>query len=153
MPAALATETPRPGWKSTPWVIGTWPMCSTPPIKYTSPMPVWMARTASCSACIDEPQRRFTVTAGTECGIPASKAALRATLKPCSNVCCTQPQITSSMSLGFSAGLRSKMPRITAADKASARTLRNMPALERPIGVRIQSTITAVFICHFSAMG
>lgn len=39
-------------------------------------------RAASCSACIDEPHRRFTVTAGTGGGISASSAALRAMLKP-----------------------------------------------------------------------
>ena len=101
---------------------------------------------AWCNASIEEPHKRLTVTPAIDFGKPASNDALRAILKPCSLVCFTQPQITSSISSGFNAGLRTKICFIKCADNASARTLRKTPALERPIGVRMQSTITTSFI-------
>ena len=55
----------------------------------------------------------------------------------------TQPQITSSTSAGFTLSLRSSKPVIKRADISSARVLRCMPPLERPIGLRPKSTITA----------
>ena len=99
--------------------------------------------TAPWSAVIDEPHSRFTVCAPTSLGIGVSSWAKRATLKACSSVCCTQPQITSSISAGSSSGLRRRSAFITSAESVSARTLRNIPPFERPIGVRTASTTTA----------
>src|SRR5574340_982554 len=52
----------------------------------------------------------------------------------------------SSISTGSISGLRRSSACITSADRVSARTLRNMPPLERPIGVRTASTTTTSFI-------
>ena len=101
---------------------------------------------ASCKACIDEPHKRLTVTAPTVFGISVNNCALRAMLKPCSLVCLTLPQIISSINEGSKLGLRTNNCCIKCADKPSARTLRKTPALERPIGVRIQSTMTTSFM-------
>ena len=121
-------------------------MCSTPPIMYISPRPLIIPLVASCNACIEEPHKRLTVTAPVVRGIWVSNWALRAMLKPCSLVCCTQPQIMSSISAGSTPGLRSSNAVISAADIVSARTFLNTPAFERPIGVRTQSITTTSFI-------
>ena len=60
---------------------------------------------AVCSAVIDEPQRRLTVCALTSLGIGVRSCAKRATLKACSSVCCTQPQMMSSISAGIDLGV------------------------------------------------
>src|SRR5699024_8065772 len=117
-------------------------MCSTPPQMNTLSMPALIWPTASWMACMEEPHRRLTVLPATLCGNPAKSSALRAMLKPCSLVCCTQPQITSSTVSGSTAGLRSSSALISAADSVSARVLRNMPPLERPMAVRTASTMT-----------
>src|SRR5471030_373861 len=67
---------------------------------------------------------------------------MRAMFQPCSRVWFTQPQITSSTSFGSTLTLRSSNLLIRCADMSSARVLRCMPPLERPIGVRPKSTIT-----------
>ena len=101
---------------------------------------------AACSAVMDEPQRRFTVCALTSLGMGVSSCAKRATLKACSSVCCTQPQMMSSISAGTTSGLRRRSALMTSAERFSARTLRNMPPFERPIGVRTASTTTTSFM-------
>ncbi len=142
-PAALAACLDKAGLISIPWVMGMWPRCSTPPTTNMSPFPVMIACTALCNADMDEPQRRLTVWPGTSCGITDSNAAMRATLTPCSRVWLTQPHRTSSTSAGSSLGLRANRPLISAADMSSARVWRKQPFLDRPIGVRAKSTITA----------
>ena len=47
---------------------------------------------------------RFSVTAGTSTGQPASKTANRPTLAPCSPVCVTAPVMTSSTLAGAKSG-------------------------------------------------
>ncbi|CRQ14432.1 Uncharacterised protein [Enterobacter cloacae] len=142
MPEALAAYRDRCGFGSTPCIMPTWPMCSTPPMTNTSPLPVWIAWAAVCSALIDEPHRRLTVCAALVCGIWVISDAMRAMFQPCSRVWLTQPQITSSTSAGSTFGLRSSSLLIRCADMVSARVLRCMPPLERPIGVRPKSTMT-----------
>ena len=71
-------------------------MLSTPPAMTTSASPVAMERAAIATASSPEPQRRLTVTPGTVTGIPASKAAMRATLRLSSPAWFAQPRITSS---------------------------------------------------------
>src|SRR5690554_2299134 len=139
---AFAEYLEAAGLWSKPVVMGTWPMCSTPPTMNTSPLPVMMAWAAVWMALMAEPHRRLTVWAADSCGIRVSREICRATLKPCSLVWFTQPQITSSTSFGSSLGLRSNSASISAADRVSARTLRKQPFLARPIGVRTQSTTT-----------
>jgi hypothetical protein len=62
-PAAFATCLLMEGLGSTPWVMGMWPMCSTPPTMKTSPLSVMIAMAAVCSALMEEPQRRLIVWA------------------------------------------------------------------------------------------
>src|SRR5690554_3386755 len=92
---------------------------------------------------MDEPHKRLIVCAPLVCGIWVSKDAIRAMFQPCSRVWLTQPQITSSTSAGLIFSLRFNKLLIKCADISSARVLRCMPPLERPIGVRPKSTITA----------
>src|SRR3970040_2148822 len=56
-------------------------MLSTPPATKTSPSPALMARTAALTAARDEAHRRLKVTAATSTGRPASRVAMRATLR------------------------------------------------------------------------
>src|SRR5512139_554882 len=60
--------------------------------------------------------------------------------------------MTSSISAGFTFGFRSRSAWMTAAERVSARTFRNMPPLERPIGVRTASTTTASLIGSLSGV-
>ncbi len=143
IPDALAAYRDRCGFGSTPCIMPTWPMCSTPPMTNTSPLPDWMACTAVCRALMEEPHRRLTVWPALVWGIWVISDAMRAMFQPCSRVWFTQPQITSSTSAGSTLGLRSSSLLIRWADMVSARVLRCMPPLERPIGVRPKSTMTA----------
>ncbi|MCY1367407.1 hypothetical protein D9M69_543400 [compost metagenome] len=61
MPEAFAAYSDMCGFGSTPCIMPTWPMCSTPPTTNTSPLPVMIAWAAVCSALMDEPHRRLTV--------------------------------------------------------------------------------------------
>src|SRR5690606_41332702 len=56
-------------------------MDSTPPATTNWASPDLMARAASPIASRPEAHKRFTVSAGTDSGSPASKAAIRATLR------------------------------------------------------------------------
>jgi len=56
-------------------------MLSTPPARKHPPFPVSISRVADTTACIPEPQRRFMVAAGMSTGSPASRTAIRATLR------------------------------------------------------------------------
>ena len=57
---------------------------STPEQTNSRPASIWIAPAAMWIACIDEPQKRLSVTPATPCGSPASVPASRATFKPCS---------------------------------------------------------------------
>ena len=56
-------------------------MLSTPPAISREFSPVLMARAAIEMASRLDPQSRFTVVPGTDCGRPASSSAMRATLR------------------------------------------------------------------------
>ena len=56
-------------------------MLSTPPAITRSASPDLMARAAEAMASILEPQSRLTVVPGTSFGRPASRSAIRATLR------------------------------------------------------------------------
>ncbi|MCY1203538.1 hypothetical protein D9M72_150430 [compost metagenome] len=62
---------------------GTIVIDSTPTHRKASPMPASICAAAMCTACIDEPQKRFTVMPPTSCGSPASSPTMRARLLPC----------------------------------------------------------------------
>ena len=78
-------------------------MCSTPEPMTTSWMPAAISAAPKLTACWAEPHWRSTVVAAASIGRPSCSQALRATLKPCSPNCCTQPAMTSSTSLGVDA--------------------------------------------------
>src|SRR3972149_6365449 len=147
MSAPLLVRVKSFGFKSTSASIGMWCMCSRPPTICTSSAPARIACDACASACKLLPQRRLTVAPAASTGSPAIKPTARATLKPCSRCCCVLPSTTSSMAAG-SMPLRSTIARTTATARSSERTSRKTPfsACARPIGVRQQSTTTAVFI-------
>ena len=66
-------------------------MLSTPPAMASCAWPACRARAAWATASRPEPQSRFTVTAGTSTGRPASSALMRATLRLSSPAWLTQP--------------------------------------------------------------
>ncbi len=66
-------------------------MCSTPPATTRSASPSAIMRPACATASRPEPQRRLTVTPGTEAGIPVSRSAIRATSRLSSPAWFAQP--------------------------------------------------------------
>ena len=78
--------------------LGLWPlmgnmlMLSTPPASITSACPVWMAAAAIAMVWRPLEQKRLTVTPPTLSGIPARRAARRATFRPCSASGMAQPR-------------------------------------------------------------
>src|SRR5690554_673522 len=87
-----------------------------------------------------DPQRRLTVAPDTSTGRPASKTAIRPTLRLSSPAWLAAPHCTSSMADGSSDGLRSRRRRTTWAARSSGRTKASCPPI-RPIGVRQPSTM------------
>ena len=108
---------------------------STPPASTTEASPASMAREACIAASSDEPHSRFTVTAGTETGSPASSTAIRPTLRLSSPAWLAQPQNTSPIAAGSSDGALSSTPVIAAAARSSGRSSASAPP-NRPNGVR-----------------
>jgi hypothetical protein len=98
---------------------------STPPATKVAPSPALMAWAALATACRPEPQSRLIVCPGTSTGRPASRAAIRATLRLSSPAWLAQPRITSSIAAGSSAGCRCRRARIGSAARSSVRTPRN----------------------------
>ena len=119
-------------------------MLSTPPAIYRSPSPARMARKAVFTAVKPEAHSRLNVTAGTVCGKPASKVAMRATLRLSSPAWLAQPRYTSSTAAASILFL-SRMLFSTRAARSSGLTLARPPP-SAPIGVRTASTITTSFI-------
>ena len=70
---------------------------STPPTSTTSASPVSMVREPMIAASREEPHSRLTVVAGTLTGRPASRTAIRPTLRLSSPAWLAQPQTTSSI--------------------------------------------------------
>ena len=108
---------------------------STPPASTTSASPASMVREPCIAASSDEPQSRFTVTAGTETGSPASSTAIRPTLRLSSPAWLAQPQTTSPMTAGSSAGALASTAGTAVAARSSGRTSASAPP-NRPNGVR-----------------
>src|SRR5688572_15480983 len=92
-----------------------------------------MASTAWTTACRPEPQTRFTVSPGTSTGIPAFRAACRATFIP-APACNTQPSTTSATSAGATFARTTASRTVTAPRSAADRSFRAPP--NDPKGVR-----------------
>ena len=105
-------------------------MDSMPPQRKASPAPSWMAPAAIWIACMEEPQKRLTVTPATLWGSPANSPTNRATLSPCSPSGMAQPTTRSSMS---SAGTPVFFisPWMTAASMSSGRTRASAPLVAK----------------------
>ena len=80
--------------------IGTRLIDSTPPATTTSYCPAMSPAAAKCTACWLDPHCRSTVTPVTVSGQPAASSAVRAMSSVCSPTCDTQPQTTSSTTVG-----------------------------------------------------
>src|SRR5690606_8127922 len=113
---------------------------SEPPAIITWPQPAAGAWPSDTTACMPDPQRRLTVAPDTSTGRPASKTAIRPTLRLSSPAWLAAPHCTSSMADGSSDGLRSRRRRTTWAARSSGRTKASCPPI-RPIGVRQPSTM------------
>ena len=147
MPEAFATDLAMPGWKSTPWLIGTWPMCSTPQDDedIAGHPPEWRGgivqrlHDAGAAQAVDGDRP-------TECGMPGQQRGVagdvEALLQGLLHAAPVDiPRSRSGRGWGCAAGWIS-----SGARSSSARTLRKAPPLDRPIGVRIQSTMTTSFM-------
>ena len=74
-----------------PMTNGARDMLSTPPAIISSASPHLIERAARPTASIPEPHRRLTVVPGTSTGSPASRPAMRATLRLSSPAWLAQP--------------------------------------------------------------
>ncbi len=101
---------------------------SVPPATKTSPSPAAMACAAATIADMPEPQRRLMVWPGTDIGSPASRTAIRPTLRLSSPAWLAAPRITSSMDAG-SIPVRSTTARMTWAARSSGRARGQRPAV------------------------
>ncbi|CFO06129.1 Uncharacterised protein [Bordetella pertussis] len=102
-------------------------MLSTPPASIRLVWPAAIARAAEPTASSPEPHRRLMVAPGTSIGSPASKAAMRATLRLSSPAWLAQPYSTSSSSSQRTPGLRAIRALIGTAARSSARTEDSAP--------------------------
>ena len=110
-------------------------MDSTPPASTTSASPDSTLRLAIIAASRLDPHSRLTVVAGTDTGSPASRTAIRPTLRLSSPAWLAQPQTTSPISAGSRPGACSSTPLTAVAARSSGRTPASAP-LKRPNGVR-----------------
>ena len=111
---------------------------STPPTSTRSASPVATWRDAAMEASSEEPHKRFMVVPGSEVGRPASRVAMRATLRFSSPAPLALPKIDSSMVLVSSFGDRATSSRTTCAARSSGRWPDSAPPI-LPKGVRIAS--------------
>jgi hypothetical protein len=102
-------------------------MLSAPPAITSCASPALMLRAARPTASRLEPQRRFTVLAGTSIGNPASNTAMRPRLRLSSPAWFAQPYSTSSTAAQSTFGLRAISAFSGSAARSSARTLANAP--------------------------
>ena len=114
---------------------------STPPAMTTSASPALIMLAVRCTAERPDAHNRLTVIPGTESGRPASRTAMRATLRLSSPAWFASPKMTSSIIVG-STPLRATSSAMAMAARSSGRTLDNEPPY-RPIGVRTPSTTNA----------
>ena len=108
---------------------------STPPATATSASPDSMSREAVIAASRDDPHSRLIVVADTEVGRPASRTAIRPTLRLSSPAPLALPQTTSPIREGSSSGACASTPVSAVAARSSGRTSARAPP-KRPKGVR-----------------
>ena len=99
---------------------------STPPASSRSPSPAWIACAAWRTASRPDAQSRFTVAPGTSTGRPASREAIRATLRLSSPAAFVQPNTTSSRA-SPETPFRSTAASMTRAAMSSGRTVESTP--------------------------
>jgi len=114
---------------------------STPPATTTSASPAAIICLAVMIAVSPLAQSRFTVKPGVVLGNPASRVAMRATLRLSSPAWLAAPSTTSSIASG-SMPARRTASRTTSAARSSGRTWARPPAY-RPMGVRTPSRMNA----------
>ena len=112
---------------------------STPPVSTTFCQPAMMAEAPWARDWRPELQKRLMVSAGTESGSPASKAAMRATFIPCSASGVAVPITTSSICAG-STPPRSTAAFNTQASMSSGRVSLSEPLFDLPTAVRTADT-------------
>src|SRR5271155_1937010 len=121
-------------------------MDSVPPASMTSAEPERMRSAAIAIDCNPEEQKRLMVKAEASTGKPARRLAMRATFIPCSASGMAQPMMTSSISLGSSAGTFSSAPLMAMAARSSGRVKDSDPLGALPTAVRTLLTMTASLI-------
>ena len=102
-------------------------MLSTPPAMSNPASPLLIARAAVPTASRPEPHRRLSVTPGTATGKPASKPAMRATLRLSSPAWLAQPRKRSSTASQSTCALRAMSARRGMAPRSSARMPARLP--------------------------
>src|SRR5690606_7502625 len=116
-------------------------MCSTPPARARSYMPMPMEPAMVVTDVIAPAHIRSIASPGTVCGRPARIATERPSVSPWSPVCDVAAMATSSMRSAGTAELRSIRPIVAFTARSSARVFQYMPfSPARPKGVRIPST-------------
>ncbi len=114
-------------------------MFSTPPARAISQSPALIAFAAVRIACNPLPHRRFTVVAGTSCGIPPSITAMREMYMSRGSVCRICPNTASPTSAG-SIPLRASASRATAAASTEGEVSFSAPP-NVPTAVRTPETM------------
>ena len=100
---------------------------STPPATTISASPTSTIRDADITASRPEPHSRLIGVPGTETGQPASRTAIRATLRLSSPAPLALPRTTSSTSAGSRSGAVAATARSTWAARSSGRTPARAP--------------------------
>jgi hypothetical protein len=111
---------------------------STPAATVICASPVSTSREQIMAASRLDPQSRFTVVAGRLTGSPASRTAIRATLRFSSPAPLALPMTTSPMVAGSSPGVRASRAVKVAAAMSSGRMPDSAPPY-RPKGVRTEA--------------
>src|ERR1700693_2904017 len=118
-------------------------MDSMPPATARSYSPAMIALPTPIAARMPDPHTLWTVTQGTELGMPAARDACRAGACPCP-ACRTLPRTTASIRSAGTAACASA-PRIAAAPRAEAGRAESFPKKE-PTGVRDAPRRTTFFM-------
>src|SRR5438874_11908136 len=118
-------------------------MCSTPPARTRSHAPSAISPAPDVTAVSAPAHMRSSAKPGTDCGMPASRATSRPSVRPWSPTCAVAAKITSPMRPGGSWGLRRRSSRTTLTAMSSARVFQKIPSgPARPNAVRTPSMNT-----------
>src|SRR3954447_3276631 len=118
-------------------------MCSTPPATTTSHAPSAISPAPAVTA-VRAPAHILSIAKpGTLCGMPASSATSRPSVRPWSPTCAVAAKMTSPIRSGSSCGFRRSSSRTAFTPMSSARVRQKMPlSPARPNAVRTPSTKT-----------